>query len=96
MRRRAGKDASVFVLINFKRESQDVKLPRGMKSLLEKKEVTHVVLPPYGVAILQEQGKHLGGEGLGGVAARSSSLGSGSVEILLGIKGGSIRMTALY
>jgi len=53
-----GKDASVFVLINFKRESQDVKLPRGMKSLLEKKEVTHVVLPPYGVAILQEQGKH--------------------------------------
>jgi len=22
------------------------------------KEVTHVVLPPYGVAILQEQGKH--------------------------------------
>jgi beta-galactosidase GanA len=56
--RRAGKDASVFVLINFKRESQDVKLPRGMKSLLEKKEVTHVVLPQYGVAILQEQGKH--------------------------------------
>ncbi len=58
MSRRAGKDASVFVLINFKRESQDVKLPRGMKSLLEKKEVTHVVLPQYGVAILQEQGKH--------------------------------------
>jgi beta-galactosidase GanA len=48
--RRAGKDASVFVLINFKRKSQDVKLPRGIKSLLEKKEVTHVVLPQYSVA----------------------------------------------
>jgi hypothetical protein len=47
----------VFVLINFKSESQDVKLPRGMKSLLEKKEVTHVVLPQYGVAILEDQGK---------------------------------------
>jgi hypothetical protein len=29
-----------------------------MKSLLEKKEVTHAVLPQYGVAILQEHGKH--------------------------------------
>jgi beta-galactosidase len=55
--RRVGKDSSVFVLINFKSESQDVKLPRGMKSLLEKKEVTHVVLPQYGVAILEDQGK---------------------------------------
>jgi hypothetical protein len=25
--------------------------------LLEKKEVTHVVLPQYGVAILEDQGK---------------------------------------
>ena len=56
--RRVGKDTSVFVLINFKGESQDVKLPRGMKSLLEKKEVTHVILPQYGVAILEEQAKH--------------------------------------
>jgi len=56
--RRVGKDNNVFVLINFKGESQDVKLPRGMKSLLEKKEVTHVVLPQHGVAILEEQAKH--------------------------------------
>jgi len=56
--RRVGKDTNVFVLINFKGESQDVKLPRGMKSLLEKKEVTHVVLPQHGVAILEEQAKH--------------------------------------
>ena len=35
-----------------------------MKSLLEKKEVTHVVLPPYGVAILQEQGSTEGARGL--------------------------------
>ena len=35
-----------------------MKLPRGMKSLLEKKEVTHVILPQYGVAILEEQAKH--------------------------------------
>jgi beta-galactosidase len=56
--RRVGQDSNVFVLINFKGESQDVKLPRGMKSLLEKKEVTHVILPQYGVAILEEQAKH--------------------------------------
>ena len=56
--RRVAKDTRVFVLINFKGESQDVKLPRGMKSLLEKKEVTRVVLPQYGVAILEEQAKH--------------------------------------
>jgi hypothetical protein len=53
-----GKDTRVFVLINFKGESQDVKLPRGLKSLQEKKEVTHVVLPQYGVALLEEQAKH--------------------------------------
>ncbi len=35
-----------------------MKLPLGMKSLLEKKEVTHVILPQYGVAILEEQAKH--------------------------------------
>jgi hypothetical protein len=37
------KDSSAFVLINFQGESQDAKLPRGMKSLLEKKEVAPVV-----------------------------------------------------
>jgi beta-galactosidase len=55
--RRVGNDGNVFVLINFKNESQDVKLPRAMKSLLDKKEVTHVVLPEYGVAVLAEQTK---------------------------------------
>jgi len=29
-----------------------------MKSLPEKKEVTHVILPQYSVAILEEQAKH--------------------------------------
>jgi beta-galactosidase len=55
--RRVGSDSTVFVLINFKSVSQDVKLPRAMQSLLDKKEVTHVQLPQYGVAILAEQGK---------------------------------------
>ncbi len=56
--RRVGSSGNVFVLINFKSESQDVKLPRAMKSLLDKKEVTHVMLPQYGVAVLSEAGKH--------------------------------------
>jgi beta-galactosidase len=56
--RRVGKDSLVFVLINFKAQNQDVKLPRAMRSLLDKKEVTHVELPQYGVAVLAEQGKH--------------------------------------
>jgi beta-galactosidase len=55
--RRVGEGSSVFVLINFKSETQDVKLPRTMKSLLDKKEVTHVALPQYGVAVLAEQKK---------------------------------------
>jgi len=90
------KDSSAFVLINFKGESQDAKLPRGMKSLLEKKDVTPVVLPQYGVAILEEQAKPWGRERLGDPAVLSWSLGGGAVETLLDAKGASIRMTALY
>jgi hypothetical protein len=47
----------VFVLINFESESRDLKLPRAMKSLLDNKEVTQLVLPQYGVAVLAEQMK---------------------------------------
>jgi beta-galactosidase len=55
--RRVGSDSTVFVLINFESESRDLKLPRAMKSLLDNKEVTHMVLPQYGVAVLAEQTK---------------------------------------
>ena len=56
--RRVGGDSTVFVLINnFKSVSQDVKLPGALKSLLDRREVTHVQLPQYGVAILAERGK---------------------------------------
>jgi beta-galactosidase len=55
--RRVGDGLTVFVLINFKSETQDVKLPRAMNSLLDKKEVTHVELLQYGVAVLAEQKK---------------------------------------
>jgi hypothetical protein len=56
--RRVGSNSTVFVPINLKNVGQDVKLPGAMKSLLDTKEVTHVLLPHYGVAILAEQGKH--------------------------------------
>jgi hypothetical protein len=55
-----------------------------------------VVLPQYGVAILEDQAKHSRRERLGGAAARSWSLGSGAVEILLDAKDASLRMTAPY
>jgi len=55
--RRVGADSTVFVPINFKTGSPDVKLPRAMKSLLAKKVVTHVALRQYGVAVLSEQTK---------------------------------------
>ncbi len=56
--RRVRNDSSVFVLINFKNAGQDVKLPRAMKSLFDKKEVTHVLLPEYGVAVLAGEKEH--------------------------------------
>ena len=50
--RRSGGGKQVFVLINFKPESQKVALPRAMKSLLEGKDVMSVDLAQYGVAVL--------------------------------------------
>ncbi len=55
--RRVRKDSVVFVLINFKNARQSVTLPRPMQSLLEKKQVTTVELPQYGVAVLLDQAK---------------------------------------
>ncbi len=56
--RRVSPESTVFVLINFNKEKQIVNLPRTMKSLLDGKEVKSVELPQYGVAVLQESGKH--------------------------------------
>jgi beta-galactosidase len=56
--RRVGKDSTVFVLINFNTEKQNVSLPRAMQSVLEQKQVTTVELPQYGVAVLLDQAKH--------------------------------------
>jgi beta-galactosidase len=55
--RRVGKDGSVFVLINFKKEKQNVTLPRVMRSLLDQKDASTVELPQYGVAVLLDQTK---------------------------------------
>ena len=56
--RRVGQGTNVFVLINFKQEKQTVDLPRTMKSLLDQKEVKSIELSQYGVAVLQDSGKH--------------------------------------
>jgi beta-galactosidase len=53
--RRVSNGSAVFVLINFKKEKQNVALPRAMRSLLDQKEVTSVDLPQYGVAVLLDQ-----------------------------------------
>ncbi len=50
--RRVGGGKQVFLLINFKPESQKVSLPRPMKSLLDGKDVSAVDLTQYGVAVL--------------------------------------------
>ena len=56
--RRVGQGANVFVLINFKQEKQTVNLPRMMNSLLDQKEVKSIELSQYGVAVLQDSGRH--------------------------------------
>ncbi len=56
--RRTGPESSVFVLINFHKDRQTVNLPRAMKSLLDQKDVKSVELSQYGVAVLQDSGKH--------------------------------------
>jgi hypothetical protein len=45
------------VLINFKKEKQNVTLPRVMRSLLDQKDASTVELPQYGVAVLLDQTK---------------------------------------
>ena len=52
--RRVGPHGSVYVLINFAADKQNVTLPRTMQSLLEHKEAKQVELPQYGVAVLTE------------------------------------------
>jgi beta-galactosidase len=55
--RRVGGNGNVFVLINFKRDRQNILLSRAMKSLLDQKDVTNLELPQYGVAVLFDQSK---------------------------------------
>jgi beta-galactosidase len=50
--RRVGGGKQVFLLINFKAESQKVALPRPMRSLLDGKDVSALELAQYGVALL--------------------------------------------
>lgn len=50
--RRVGPEGTVYVVINFNRTKQEVKLPKAMKSLLDGKEVSQVELDGYGVAVL--------------------------------------------
>jgi beta-galactosidase len=56
--RRVGPEDSVFVLINFRSEKQNVTLPRTMQSLFDKRGVTQLELPQYGVAVLLDQKRH--------------------------------------
>lgn len=53
--RRVGPNGSVYVLINFRAEKQSVALPHAMQSLLDKRQVTQVDLPQYGVAVLSDR-----------------------------------------
>lgn len=52
--RRIGSHGLVFVLINFSSAKQNVRLPRSMHSLLQKRDLTSVELPQFAVAILSE------------------------------------------
>jgi beta-galactosidase len=56
--RRVGANRSVYVLINWRAENQNISLPHAMQSLLDQKQVTQVHLPQYGVAVLSDQSKH--------------------------------------
>jgi beta-galactosidase GanA len=53
--RREGDAKRVFVLINFKREPQQITLPHAMTAmLLGSGSVTSVTLPGYGVEVLAD------------------------------------------
>jgi beta-galactosidase len=50
--RREGEGKVIFILINFKQETQRVTLPHAMKALLGGANESAVELPPYGVEVL--------------------------------------------
>ena len=52
--RRVGPNGSVFVLVNFRAQTQNVTLPRAMQSLFDQREVTQLQLPQYAVAVLSD------------------------------------------
>jgi len=53
--RRSAKGKDVFVLVNFKREEQQVTLPRAMDLLLSGKKGSTIRLPAYGVEVAVDQ-----------------------------------------
>jgi hypothetical protein len=54
---RYGKDHTVYVLINWASDPQNVSLPSSMQNVLEGGSVQSVTLPQYGVAVLSEEKK---------------------------------------
>jgi beta-galactosidase len=52
--RRVGAGKQIYVVVNFKRESQSVTLPHAMKAVLGGADETTFVLPEYGVEVLQD------------------------------------------
>jgi beta-galactosidase len=52
---RCGKDHTVFILINFAKDTQNVRLPVPMQDVLKDGTVSSVALPQYGVAVLSEK-----------------------------------------
>ena len=53
--RRVGAGRRIFVFINFAQENRQVNLARPMKSLLAKRTMESLTLPPYGVEVVQDQ-----------------------------------------
>ena len=52
---REGEHGTVYILVNFARNAQTVKLPIAMQDMLEGGSKTTVELPQYGVAVLQKR-----------------------------------------
>ena len=52
---REGPHGTVFILDNFSKSTQTIKLPRSMHDVLGGADVTSVTLPVYGVAVLSGQ-----------------------------------------
>jgi hypothetical protein len=53
--RRKGAGKQVFLLINFKQETQRITLPHRMKAVLGGMDESSVELPPYGVEVLLDK-----------------------------------------